>query len=570
MDRRYHCFLSYRHADNRAAGRQWATWLHQMIEAYEIPADIVGTSNDRGGVIPSRIFPVFRDEEELPADADLSQPIAKALANSDTLLVLCSPGAVASRFVSQEVVRFKALGRKDRVLAAIISGEPNATASGTVSDRPECFPEGLRYEVDSAGNITSTPAEPIAADFRLPDGTEGWTNPEAYRQSLIAGGETARAATDKSAQYAARLQMMVLKIIAGILGVPLGLLTRRDKAYQLLQARRRARALALWLSAVAVLAIAAVISGLVATRARSIAEHARVQAEDARIAAEELADQRKQSSAQLSAAILPLVHYGAFESPDIEIRPRVMEMVHASRGALQLDFDAQSLERSLLAAGMCQMIAAASIEAGMQDLLPALRGESLPAEVVQTLRTSLSYAEQMSAIYTEISSRPQMLAAALRDMRIDEGTFAAIRNESKMLKGGLHLYLGETKEAERHLADFVTDMLEWQPPGDAEPIRNMNVFEAASSLAQAYRLNGRLEEAVAAASLAMDCGEKWAAEDRNKLFRVTIRSLAFEAFGLLDEPHRQRQEALLKRASLPEDVITEARAMLQGKAGPGN
>ncbi len=415
------------------------------------------------------------------------------------------------------------------------------------------------------GNITSTPAEHIAADFRLPDGSEGWTNPEAYHQALVASGETARAATTKTTAYAARLQLMVLKIIAGILGVPLGLLTRRDKEYQLLRARRRARALALWLSAVTTLTVATLFFGLLAARARSVAERMRGEAERARIAAEELADHRKRDSDLLSAAILPLVNYGVFESPDIEIRPRVMEMIHASRGAFQPRFDPQSVTNSLLAAGMCQMIAASAIEADMQEVLPVLNGQSLPAEVEQKLRTALPYAEQMSAIYAEISSRPPMLEAALRDMRIDATIFAAIRSESQMLTGALHLYLGETRKAERELAEFVAGMLEWQPRGDAEAVRNVNAFEAATNLAQAYRLNGKLQEAVDAASLAMDCGVKWAAEDKNKLIHVAIRSLAFEHFGLLDEPHRKRQEALLKKASLFDDVIEEAKAMLQGR-----
>jgi hypothetical protein len=131
MERRYQCFLSYRPADNRAEGRQWATWLHHVIETYDAPADIVGTRNERGGLIPSRIFPVVRDEEELPADADLSQPIAKAIENSEPLLVLCSPGAVGSRFVSQEIVRFKALGRKDRrwLRSSLASLTPRHTAA---------------------------------------------------------------------------------------------------------------------------------------------------------------------------------------------------------------------------------------------------------------------------------------------------------------------------------------------------------------------------------------------------------------------------------------------------------
>ena len=81
MDTRtYRVFISYRHADNREEGRQWATWLHQAIETYEIPRDLVGTKNSRGEPIPERIFPVFRDEGELAANASLSSAIPTAAA----------------------------------------------------------------------------------------------------------------------------------------------------------------------------------------------------------------------------------------------------------------------------------------------------------------------------------------------------------------------------------------------------------------------------------------------------------------------------------------------------------
>src|SRR5688572_5677849 len=96
--REYWCFVSYRHADNKEPGRQWATWLHQALETYEVPSDLVGTRNERGDIIPDRIFPVFRDEEELPADAELSSPIEAALRRSRFLVVLCSPQAAQSRF----------------------------------------------------------------------------------------------------------------------------------------------------------------------------------------------------------------------------------------------------------------------------------------------------------------------------------------------------------------------------------------------------------------------------------------------------------------------------------------
>src|SRR5262245_12176358 len=118
--RSYWCFISYRHADNKEAGRQWATWLHQSIETYEVPADLVGQSDARGHAIPQRIFPVFRDEQELAADADLSSPIYRALDNSECLLVICSPRAVDSTYVANEIAYFKTLGKADRVIAAMI------------------------------------------------------------------------------------------------------------------------------------------------------------------------------------------------------------------------------------------------------------------------------------------------------------------------------------------------------------------------------------------------------------------------------------------------------------------
>ena len=100
---KYYAFISYRHLDNSESGRQWATWLHQAIETYQVPEELVGKTNRRGEVIPERIFPVFRDEEALPADADLSSAITHALDNTEFLVVLCSPRARESSFVADEI-----------------------------------------------------------------------------------------------------------------------------------------------------------------------------------------------------------------------------------------------------------------------------------------------------------------------------------------------------------------------------------------------------------------------------------------------------------------------------------
>jgi Na+-transporting methylmalonyl-CoA/oxaloacetate decarboxylase gamma subunit len=268
--RSYWCFISYRHADNKEPGRQWATWLQQAIETYEVPADLIGTKNERGDTIPERIFPVFRDEEELPVDADLASPIYRALEASKFLVVICSPRAVESTYVASEISYFKQLGREDRVLAAMIEGEPNVSrdiskqAQGFKPEK-ECFPEPLLHGVDKEGRQLAIQTEPIAADFRLRYGLQGWTTSEAFRQALKAEGKDPEVIKAWVAGYHRKFELMKLKIMAGILGVPLGILTQREKAYQLAVAQKRNRVLRRWLVTICLLFIfllAAVAAGV--------------------------------------------------------------------------------------------------------------------------------------------------------------------------------------------------------------------------------------------------------------------------------------------------------------------
>ncbi|MEP2777182.1 MAG: toll/interleukin-1 receptor domain-containing protein [Luteolibacter sp.] len=256
----YWCFISYRHADNKEQDRDWATWLHHEIERYDIPFDLVGTTNKRGDLIKDRIYPVFRDEESLPADTDLSNVIGNALDRSKFMVVLCSPRAVESRYVAQEITHFKKSGKQDKIIAAILAGEPGSAAE-------ECFPAPLRQSLGTDGELRDDASiEPIAADFRIKSGAEGFTTAGAYRLSL-------KHLPDKEARklanaYADQLQLMKLKIIAGILGVPLEELRNRDKAYQLELSRKRARNLYRWLSVVGLSLILAVIGAFAAWKAR--------------------------------------------------------------------------------------------------------------------------------------------------------------------------------------------------------------------------------------------------------------------------------------------------------------
>ncbi|MEO5917567.1 MAG: toll/interleukin-1 receptor domain-containing protein [Luteolibacter sp.] len=278
--RKYAIFISYRHADNMEMGRKWATWLHETVENYDIPADLIGKVNQRGEQVPSTLYPVFRDEEELPADADLSVNIRRALENSSLLVVLCSPRAVQSRFVADEIRHFKEIGKSNRILALMIDGEPNASDDpeklARLGAATECFPEPLKFGVpDDSGRIDwSERTEPIAADCR-PGGRseQGWTTAAAYAEALEKQpGLTRVQRADAVREYAERLELAKLKVIAGAIGMPLGELTQRDKVRQLRRAKQRARLLAALSSVFALLAGAAAVLGWMANERRKEAD----------------------------------------------------------------------------------------------------------------------------------------------------------------------------------------------------------------------------------------------------------------------------------------------------------
>jgi tetratricopeptide (TPR) repeat protein len=228
----YWAFLSYSHSD-----RKWADWLHRALEHYRVPKGLVGRTTSAGPV-PERLAPVFRDREELAASDDLGGKIRTALAASKYLIVLCSPAAATSRWTNEEIATFKRLLPEGRVLAAIVSGEP--FASGMAGrETEECFPRALRHRLGADGEPTDEPAEPIAADLRE-------------------SGDGKR--------------MGLLKLIAGMLGVGLDELVRRE-------ANRRQKRLA-WLAA-ASLGGMVVTSGLAvaAVQGRNEAERQRGEAE---------------------------------------------------------------------------------------------------------------------------------------------------------------------------------------------------------------------------------------------------------------------------------------------------
>lgn len=205
--RRYKAFISYGHSDER-----WARWLQGALEKYKLPKSLRRAHPE----MPARLFPIFRDRDELASSTDLSESIQQSMADSEAMILICSPESARSHWVNEEVRRFRMTHGDDRIFCLLASGSPKPDAADCA------FPPALlRSEEGKAAR------EPLAAD-------------------ITPGGDGPRNA--------------MLKIAAGLLGVGIDELKRRD-------AQRRARVWATVAAgslAIAVLMIGFAIMALIA------------------------------------------------------------------------------------------------------------------------------------------------------------------------------------------------------------------------------------------------------------------------------------------------------------------
>ncbi|MFA6114404.1 MAG: toll/interleukin-1 receptor domain-containing protein [Sphingomonas sp.] len=206
--RPFRAFVSYCHADAAFAAR-----LQRRLEAYRLPRRLADQVAPLPGQGQGRIGPIFRDRDDLSAAEDLSAAVRGAIAASSALIVVASPDAVGSHWVTREIELFRELHPKSLVLVALARGEPGVA-----------LPTAL-----VVGGI-----EPLAADFR-------------------ANGDGERLA--------------FLKIVAALVGVPLDALVQRDAQRRL----RRVMAITLGAVAVALLMIAVTAFALV-SRAQAVSE----------------------------------------------------------------------------------------------------------------------------------------------------------------------------------------------------------------------------------------------------------------------------------------------------------
>lgn len=194
------------------ADKAAAQRLHRKLESYRLPRHL------RADGESGRIGAIFRDREDFPAASDLSASVRQALAASQVLIVLCSPDAKASRWVAREITLFRELHPDRPILAALLHGEPAAA-----------LPDALLGDGD----------EPLAADLRR-DG-------DGYRLGF-------------------------LKLVAGMVGVPLDALVQRDSQRQM----RRVMALT---GLACAIALAMGVMTVIALQARSEAQRQQAEAE---------------------------------------------------------------------------------------------------------------------------------------------------------------------------------------------------------------------------------------------------------------------------------------------------
>lgn len=155
-ERKYRAFLSYAHSDLR-----WANSLHRALEGYAIPRRLVG--QDFGeGPIPRRLFPIFRDRDELAANPSLTSALSGALERSHFLIVVCSPAATKSEWVNREIQHFISLGKRSRILTVLVAGEPRLSHAG--GDPMAAFPSALNESPDDEPPVSTL--DRLAADVR--------------------------------------------------------------------------------------------------------------------------------------------------------------------------------------------------------------------------------------------------------------------------------------------------------------------------------------------------------------------------------------------------------------------
>lgn len=105
----YDAFITYSHVDTRRAAR-----AQRFLEGYRLPPEPHR---------PRRRLKVYLDQTDIRAGS-LTEELKIALANSQALVVCCSPSAAASSWVTAEINEFSTINAGNPIVALLLSGDP--------------------------------------------------------------------------------------------------------------------------------------------------------------------------------------------------------------------------------------------------------------------------------------------------------------------------------------------------------------------------------------------------------------------------------------------------------------
>ena len=143
----YIAYISYRHIplDMKAAKK-----IQKKIENYTIPEQF----REQFGA--DKFGHVFRDEDELPSTASLSDSFRNAIDRSKYLIVVCTPDLPKSKWCEEEIKYFLETHDRNNLLAVLVDGEPETS-----------FSPYMLHDFDENGNPIAD-YEPLAANINGP------------------------------------------------------------------------------------------------------------------------------------------------------------------------------------------------------------------------------------------------------------------------------------------------------------------------------------------------------------------------------------------------------------------
>lgn len=385
---RYRAFISYSHRDSRLVQR-----LHRRLETYSVPRAL--RDPDRGGrPVPATLRPVFRDRDELASASRLSDTIEAALDESEALIVVCSPSAVASQWVNAEILYFRRRHPLRPVFAFVVSGDPGADPRQQT--QKAALP--LALALDDPDSPEGKLGEPIAADAR----TEG----DGFSAAC-------------------------LKLIAGLL----------DVRYDQLRQREQRRTQLRWtLAGAASIALSTVFAFLAwqATVARDQAEVARAKAEL------ELKSERQTRAFLLSVFELADANESRGNTTTVrEVLDRAVEKINRS------DFE-QPVIRARFLATMGQAYSSLGLNRKSVELLQssikALEGgQSTSADLAQSTDSRI----ELASVFFDMGEYDQASAQLASIEKRGGGPSVGQQIRSAILRGDIALYKEDDAEASK-------------------------------------------------------------------------------------------------------------------------